>query len=121
MKNNLLSIFKAITPDNIKDIPLISDSMEVFIELINENSPISIDISKALSEETTIAIEEELPKIYLYDYYSMIENIRNDKQLVEKFRAWNELLKPQLYLCRNHEVHQAMSYRDWETDRKSVV
>lgn len=97
MKNNLLSIFKAITPDNIKDIPLISDSMEVFIELINENSPISIDISKALSEETTIAIEEELPKIYLYDYYSMIENIRNDKQIVEKFRAWNELLKPQLY------------------------
>ena len=97
MQNNLLSIFKAITPDNIKNIPLIEDSMRIFIELLAENSPISSDIKIALSEKTTNSIAEELPKIYLYDYYSMIENIRNDKHIVEKFRNWNELLKPQLY------------------------
>lgn len=97
MQNNLLSIFKAITPDNIKNIPLIEDSMRIFIELLQENSAISSDIKIALSEKTTDSIAEELPKIYLYDYYSMIENIKNDKHIVEKFRNWNELLKPQLY------------------------
>ena len=97
MQNNLLSIFKAITPDNIKDIPLIEDSMKIFIELLNENSPISADIKIALSENTTELIADELPKIYLYDYYSMIENLKNNKNIVNKFRNWNALLKPGLY------------------------
>ena len=97
MQNNLLSIFKAITPDNIKDIPVIEDSMRIFIELLKENSPISSDIKIALSEETTPIIAEELPKIYLYDYYSMIENLKNNKAVVNKFKSWNEVLKPSLY------------------------
>jgi hypothetical protein len=97
MQNDLLSIFKAITPDNIKDNPFIEDSMRIFIEVLNENSSISLDIKNMLSENTTESINEELPKIYLYDYYSMIENIKNDKRMVEKFRIWNDILKPQLY------------------------
>ncbi len=97
MQNNLLSIFKAITPDNIKDIPLIDDSMRIFIELLNENSPISSDIKIALSEQTTDGISSELPKIYLYDYYSMIQNIKNNKNIINKFRVWNETLHPSLY------------------------
>lgn len=97
MQNNLLSIFKAITPDNIKDIPVVEDSMRIFIEILKENSPISSDIRIALSEETTDSIAEELPKIYLYDYYSMIENLKNNKTVVNKFKSWNETLKPSLY------------------------
>lgn len=97
MQNNLLSIFNAITPDNIKDIPVISDSMEIFIELLNEYSPISSDISIALSEQTTESISEELPKIYLYDYYSMIENLKSNKTVINKFKLWNESLKPNIY------------------------
>jgi hypothetical protein len=97
MQNNLLSIFKAITPDNIKDIPVIEDSMRIFIELLKENSPISSDIKIALSEETTSSIAEELSKIYLYDYYSMIENLKNNKAVVNKFKDWNDVLKPSLY------------------------
>ena len=88
MQNNLLSIFKAITPDNIKDIPLIEDSMRIFIELLNENSPISADIKIALSENTTELIADELPKIYMYDYYSMIENLKNNKNIINKFRIF---------------------------------
>lgn len=71
MNNELLAIFKAITPDNIKDNKLISDSMKIFIELLSEHSFISKDIKLALSEHTTDSIEEELPKIYLNDYYDM--------------------------------------------------
>ena len=97
MQNNLLSIFKAITPDNIKNIPVIEDSARIFIELLKENSSISSDIKIALSEQTTNNISEELPKIYLYDYYSMIENLKNNKVIVEKFKKWNSALNPSLY------------------------
>ena len=97
MQNNLLSIFKAITPDNIKSIPVIEDSMRMFIELLNENSQISKNIMNVLSENTTDSIAEELPKIYLYDYYSMIDNIKKDKIIVNKFEKWNEALNPTLY------------------------
>ncbi len=97
MQTQLLSIFKAITPDNIKNIKLISDSMEIFIELLLENSYISADIKEALSENTTKGISEELPKIYLNDYYSMIENLRTNKTIVNKFKRWNDALNPQLY------------------------
>ena len=83
MQNNLLSIFKAITPDNIKDIPVVEDSMRIFIEILKENSPISSDIRIALSEETTDSIAEELPKIYLNDYYDMIENLKTNKDIKE--------------------------------------
>jgi len=43
---NLREIFEAITPENIKDIPLIKSSIDIFIEQIESNSQISIDISK---------------------------------------------------------------------------
>ena len=97
MQNELLSMFKAITPDNIKNLPIISDSMEIFIELLEQYSPISLNIKTSLSEDTTPKIEEELPKVYLYDYYSMIENLRNNKTIVNKFKKWNEALNPNIY------------------------
>lgn len=97
MNNELLAIFKAITPDNIKDNKLISDSMKIFIELLSEHSFISKDIKLALSEHTTDSIEEELPKIYLNDYYDMIENLKTNKNVVNKFRKWNDILKPIIY------------------------
>lgn len=97
MQNNLLSIFKAITPDNIKNIPLIEDSSRIFIELLKENCSVSSDIKIALSEQTTSSISEELPKIYLWDYFSMIENLKNNKVIVQKFKNWNLALNPSLY------------------------
>ena len=97
MQNQMLSIFKALTPDNIKDLPVISDSVEIFIELLAENAKISKDIKIALSEDTTASIEEELPKVYLYDYFNMIENLRTNKTVVNKFQKWNEALNPQIY------------------------
>lgn len=97
MQNNLLSIFNAITPDNIKNIPIIEDSMRIFIELLQENSPISSDIKLAVSEKTNSSISEELIKIYLFDYFSMIDNLKNNKTVTSKFRNWNAALKPGLY------------------------
>lgn len=97
MQKNLLSIFNAITPDNIKDIPIIAESMQIFIELLEEYGKVSIDIKEALSENTTDAISEELVKIYMYDYYSMIENLRSNKYVVKQFKEWNDALTPNLY------------------------
>ena len=97
MNNELLAIFKAITPDNIKDNKLISDSMKIFIELLSEHSFISKDIKLALSQHTTDSIEEELPKIYLNDYYDMIENLKTNKNVVNKFKKWNDALRPNIY------------------------
>jgi hypothetical protein len=97
MQNNLLAIFKAITPDNIKNIPVIDDSIRMFAELLDENSQISIQPNVALSENTTDSIAEELPRIYLYDYYSMIQNLKNNKNIFNKFKNWNEIFSPNLY------------------------
>ena len=97
MQKNLLSIFNAITPDNIKDTPIIAESMQIFIELLEEYGKVSIDIKEALSENTTDAISEELVKIYMYDYYSMIENLRSNKYVVKQFKEWNDALTPNLY------------------------
>lgn len=97
MQKNLLSIFNAITPDNIKGIPVISESMQIFIELLEEYGKISIDIKEALSENTDDVISEELAKIYMYDYYSMIENLRSNKYVVKQFKEWNNALTPNLY------------------------
>lgn len=97
MQNNLLSIFNAITPDNIKGIPVIEDSIRIFIELLNEKSIISKDIMNVLSERTTDVIASELSKIYLYDYYSMINNVKNNKTIINKFEKWNSALSTDLY------------------------
>ena len=89
--------FKVVQANNIKNISVISDSMKIFIELLAEYSYISVDINNALNENTTLPIAEELPKIYLYDYYSMIDNLRTNKNIIKKFRDWNIALNPSLY------------------------
>lgn len=97
MQNKLLSIFNAITPDNIKNIKVIQDSMKIFIELLEQYSFTSIDIKDVLSENTTTLISDELVKIYLYDYYSMLQNIKSNKNILNKFKKWNETLNPSIY------------------------
>lgn len=43
---NIQEIFEAITPENIKQIPLMASAMEIFIEMLEENCQVSIDVSK---------------------------------------------------------------------------
>jgi len=88
MQNNIKEIFSAITPDNIKNIPVVRDQMDIFIEILEELSKESIDIRNAF-ENTRI--KEELIKIYLDDLYTVFKQIQFNQsidELIEKTNAF---------------------------------
>ena len=86
MSNDLQSIFKSITPDNIKSIPVIQDAMDVFISTLEEVSSVSIDVKNAF-ENTSI--KEELIKIYLDDLYNVLQQIQFNQKIVEYIERSN--------------------------------
>ena len=92
----LQNIFDSITPENIKDIPLIRDSMEIFIETINEKNNISVDISNIFSEEHKV-IREEFIKIYLDDLYRYFTAAKSNKLISEKI-AKNNAIEANQYM-----------------------
>lgn len=53
---NLREMFDAITPQNLKNIPLIDDAIDIFIEQLEEVSPIAIDITKIWDNVSNKAI-----------------------------------------------------------------
>jgi hypothetical protein len=103
--NNLQAIFDAILPENILNNSLISDSTDIFIELLEKNSPVSMNISDFYNiEKITNNTSEELIKIYLYDYYSLIQKLLKDKRIVERFKNENKILRPQFYESDAYDV-----------------
>ena len=42
-------IYESIVPDNIKDLPVVKESLKVFIEMLNRNAKISQRINKIFS------------------------------------------------------------------------
>lgn len=83
---NLQNIFDSITPDNIKDIPVIKDAMAIFIETLEELSKESIDIRNIFENEI---IKEELVKIYLDDLYRVFKTLQFNQKVVEKIERLN--------------------------------
>ena len=86
MSNDLQSIFKSITPENIKSIPVIQDAMDIFISTLEEVSSVSIDVKNAF-ENTNI--KEELIKIYLDDLYNVLQQIQFNQKIVEYIERSN--------------------------------
>ena len=80
MSNDLQSIFKSITPDNIQSIPVIRDAMDIFISSLEEVSSTSIDVKNAFDNTN---IREELIKIYLDDLYNVLQQIQFNQKIVE--------------------------------------
>lgn len=99
--DNLAAVYEAITPENLKNINVYDDSMRIFIELLEEKSKVSIQTENFFNHHMTSATEEELIKIYLYDYYSMIQKILNNIHIINRFRKENEILRPELYKSTN--------------------
>lgn len=92
--SKLHEIFGAITPENIKNIPVLNAAMEIFIDNLNENSKISADISKIYdcmydSSDSTIITEskEKLRKALLDVYLSSFYNVLSKAQNSEVIRA----------------------------------
>lgn len=78
----LKELFEAITPENIKSIPLIRDAMEIFIENLEERSKISTNIREMYNRDNTI-IYENLIKTYLVNLYDTLYDIKNNPEYVE--------------------------------------
>lgn len=109
----LQSIFDSITPDNIKGIPLIEDAMKIFIQNLEDNSDIAVDIRKIFDKDNT-EIRENLLKIYLSSLYSIITNVQQNKDITDKFEEGegivlekdiNEILNDE-YFTTNKEYKQ---------------
>lgn len=88
MTQDLQSIFESITPDNIKDVPVIQDAMAIFIETLEELSKESIDIKNIYSNDL---IREELIKIYLDDLYNVLQQIQVNQKIIDKIDSINAI------------------------------
>lgn len=88
MKKDLSDIFDSITPDNIKNIPVVQNAMEIFIETIEELAQESIDVKNIYNNDL---IKQELMKIYLNDLYEVLQSIQLNTKIVEKIDKINSL------------------------------
>lgn len=86
----LNEIFNSITPENIKDIPLIKDAMDIFIAELEEKGNISKDIRNVFDGTNTI-IRNELIKIYLDDMVRYFNKAKNSKLISDKIDEVNTL------------------------------
>lgn len=109
----LQAIFESITPDNIKGIPLLEDAMKIFIQNLEENSNVSVDMRNIFNKDNT-EIRENLLKIYLSSLYSIITEVQQNKNITDKFQEGegvvlekdiNEILNDE-YFTTNKEYKQ---------------
>ena len=84
----LKTIFESITPDNIKDLPLVKDAMAIFIEIIEESSELSFDVKRLYTSDNP-AINRELAKIFLRDLYVYVNKIDSSKELYERLQDFS--------------------------------
>jgi hypothetical protein len=94
----LKEIFDVITPENIKNIPLLREAMEIFVKNLEENSYISADIKKIYQTEfkesdsesiqkSKLALREALLDTYLTALFNTLKNAQSDKVIKSKLQA----------------------------------
>ena len=88
MIKDIKSIFSSITPDNIKELPVIKDAMDIFIETLEELSKESIDIRNIYQNEK---IKDQLVQIYLDDLYNVLKAVQSNEQVISAVDRINEL------------------------------
>jgi len=109
----LKSIFEAITPENIKNIPIVQDAMDIFVALLEENSQLSTDIKKLYTIENDI-IRVQLAKIFLKDLYENINKVDSNEQLYNRFKDFTpELREKYINVERLKDVTKNMSEDDY--------
>lgn len=100
------SIINNIIPDNIKDIKLVRDCLDVFLDYVVENSNIAIDTYNLYSDKNEV-IYDDLLKVFIRNVYETIDKNKNNPTLVNKL---DELYKRAGY----------KSFRDFEINSKMV-
>jgi len=79
-------IIPAITPDNIKDIQLLKDALDIFLDYLVKHSDITIDIKNILDEQKEI-LYEEFVKIYLNNIYNVLTKSQHNEALYLKLKT----------------------------------
>lgn len=79
----LQHIFEAITPDNIKEIPLVKTAMGIFIEILEENCKISQNIRKIYEDENE-HIRIALIETYIKSLYNVLSKAQDNPVLIKK-------------------------------------
>jgi len=108
----LKNILDSLIPENIKNIDLIKDAIDIFIENIEKNSEIAIDIKKILNPEDEFSedyktIKDTLLKLYLNDLYNTISQVqKNDSVLkrIDKYITIYQLDENQSKLLNDVEL-----------------
>lgn len=103
----LQEIFNAITPDNIKNIPLIRDAMEIFIKNLEEVSVLSVDINKITShdnykkqygneifKDSAVELRSNLLKMYLNALYHILSEVQTNKIIQNKIELSKQPIVP---------------------------
>ena len=92
---SLKYIFESITPENIKNIPLLATAMEIFIENLEKNSKISIDIKKifdndgddVLSQTARDNLKKALLSIFLSGVYNTLSDAQINKEIIDRYNS----------------------------------
>lgn len=95
--SSLKQIFKSILPENIKDIPLVDDAIDIFIDNLEKYSDFSINIKDltkyenyaakvddAILEPSATEIRENILKVYLSSLYTVLSNAQTNKGIEAK-------------------------------------
>ena len=96
---DLLSIFKAITPENIQEIPLIKVAMEIFCQTLEENTQVAQRISaiyddfdpngSTLSEDAKYNLRTGMYLIYTNTLYSACSKMSEDPEILKTLTKFN--------------------------------
>lgn len=89
---SLKSIFEAITPENIKNIPIVQIGMEIFIEELEKNSEIAKKIRSLYDNEIQVEddakirnakekVKSGLYNYYVYNLYNCLKNLTQSKSI----------------------------------------
>lgn len=107
---NLREIFDAVTPYNIRSIPLIDTAMDIFIEQLEELSPIAIDITKIWDNISN------KPIVGGSDTESTIVSDAKDKLRVLMLKTYVSILYSTLKAAETDAALAAVFERDGITD-----
>lgn len=77
------NIAKSLIPENLREIELFNKIIEIFIEYMQENSNLSLDVTNFLNKPEP-QIFEELIKIYAKNFYEVVNKSKNNPILKEK-------------------------------------
>ena len=96
MSMDIRSIFDAITPENIKNIPLITTAMDIFVKNLEENALLSESIRRVYTneydaadsdvvKESKLNLRKGLLDVYLTSLYNVLSQAQDNEVVKAKF------------------------------------